>query len=148
MKRFALAVMALGGLTLAAASQTADAKKELGKLQGTWNVVALEANGQKAPAELIKNAKLVFKGDTYTFHSGDQVIEGMVSLDLTKTPKQIDAKQLSGPGKGKTRKGIYQLEGDDLKLCLGQAGGDVRPKTFATAEGEPARLYVLKRAKP
>jgi uncharacterized protein (TIGR03067 family) len=69
-------------------------------------------------------------------------------VDPTKTPKELDAKHLTGASKGKTLKGIYRLQGDELQLCFGPPGDDLRPKTFTTKEGEPVRLYTLKRAKP
>ena len=41
--------------------------------------------------------------------------------------------------------GIYELKGDDLKMCVGMDGD--RPKEFATQAGINTMLFVLKRDK-
>lgn len=65
-------------------------------------------------------------------------------IDASKDPKQIDiAWQLNGPT---TIKGIYALDGDELRLCLGDAGKD-RPAAFPE-KPKPGDLTILKRAKP
>jgi hypothetical protein len=40
--------------------------------------------------------------------------------------------------------GIYELSGDELKICLADPGAD-RPKEFASAKGSKATYMVLKR---
>jgi uncharacterized protein (TIGR03067 family) len=149
MKRYALGLAAIGLLMAANAPQGGDTQKELQKFQGAWSVVALEINGRKAPAELLKNSRVEFKGDKYTFRSGEQTVEGTVTrADPSKTPKEIDTQHSTGASKGKTVKGIYEVEGDTLKLRLGIPGDSERPKTFVLKAGEPGRLYVLKHNKP
>ena len=48
--------------------------------------------------------------------------------------------------KGKTALGIYELEGDTLKLCYSQPGKD-RPKEFTAAKGSGQAMSVWKRDK-
>ncbi len=51
-----------------------------------------------------------------------------------------------GSKKGETRKGIYLLEGDRLKICF--SNEDDRPKELtAKAESEQV-MYTLRREKP
>lgn len=65
-------------------------------------------------------------------------------LDAGKEPKQIDiAGQLNGPP---VYKGIYILDGDELRLCLGDPGKD-RPAAFPE-KPKPGELTILKRQKP
>ncbi|MFL5338583.1 MAG: sigma-70 family RNA polymerase sigma factor [Gemmataceae bacterium] len=65
-------------------------------------------------------------------------------LDAGKDPKQIDiAGQLNGPT---VIKGIYVLDGDELRLCLGAAGKD-RPAAFPE-KPEPGEVLILHRQKP
>ena len=52
-----------------------------------------------------------------------------------------------GPEKGNTSLGIYQLEGDDLKLCLTITAKD-RPAEFAAKPKSGLGIEVLKREKP
>src|SRR5262245_54734967 len=49
------------------------------------------------------------------------------TLYPAKSPKQIDFKYVKD---GKTLLGIYELSGDDLKLCLAESGKE-RPSSFA-----------------
>ena len=62
-------------------------------------------------------------------------------VDATKTPKEIDLNM-----EGQVGKGIYELEGDTLKIAHGEVG-DARPKEFPKA-GSGLTVLVLKRAKP
>jgi hypothetical protein len=43
--------------------------------------------------------------------------------------------------------GIYELDGDNLKICLALPGKD-RPMVFATAAENAQQLVVYKRDKP
>jgi uncharacterized protein (TIGR03067 family) len=74
-----------------------------------------------------------------------------VTLDDTKNPKFIDLTIVKSHGANATDKdeagkilpGIYALEGDRLKLCLGVTS---RPASF-DGRGEDTVLLVLERAK-
>jgi uncharacterized protein (TIGR03067 family) len=82
-------------------------------LQGTWTLVSGEKDGEPLPEQDIKNSKLTIAGDTHTVQVGEMIIKGTHKLDATKKPKQIDLTYESGPNKGKTLLGIYELEGDE-----------------------------------
>ncbi len=65
-------------------------------------------------------------------------------LDASKDPKQIDiAGQLRG---APVYKGVYILEGDELRLCLGDVGKD-RPAAFPE-KPKPGEITILQRKKP
>ncbi len=66
-------------------------------------------------------------------------------LDDSKEPKQIDitVSLIKGPTVG-VIKGIYDLEGDELRLCLGEIGKD-RPAAFPE-KPKLGELLVLRRA--
>jgi RNA polymerase sigma factor (sigma-70 family) len=70
-------------------------------------------------------------------------------LDPSHQPHHIDLvfkdeASLSAIPSG-TLKGIYQLEGDTLKLCLPVKGDQVRPGEFKASPGSNRHLVVLKR---
>src|SRR5438128_1339210 len=93
--------------------------KDHAALQGEWAIVSAESNGEPPPAGLLDGAKFAFSGNKLTLLGK----EGMFELDASKSPRQIDFIR------GKTRQiGIYELNGDSLKLCVGPA--DDRPKEF------------------
>jgi uncharacterized protein (TIGR03067 family) len=144
MKPFALIILAAG---LAVAADTPkEAARELAKLQGTWNAVAVEEDGERLPAEKTKGWKLVIKDNKYTFEAGKASAEGIYRLDPAKTPKAVDATRTNGPDKGKTLLGIYRLDGDRLMMCFAEPGQKNRPASFVTKKGAGLRMYVLKRA--
>jgi uncharacterized protein (TIGR03067 family) len=66
-------------------------------------------------------------------------------LDASKNPKQIDItiSRINGPTVG-VIKGIYVLDGDELRLCLGEMGKD-RPADFPE-KPKPGEVLVLRRA--
>jgi hypothetical protein len=51
-----------------------------------------------------------------------------------------------GSKKGETKKGIYLLEGDRLKICFGNE--DDRPKELTAEADSEQVMYTLRRKKP
>jgi RNA polymerase sigma factor (sigma-70 family) len=119
------------------------AKGDKEQIQGTWKVVKEEVNGAESAdsEELKKKCKWVITGDKITIEFDGQNAEFTYSLDLKKTPKTIDLKNVGG----EKMEGIYSLQGDELKICTALVGKE-RPQEFDTKSGE-ATLLVLKRAK-
>src|SRR5262249_30534152 len=116
-----------------------DAKKE--KLEGTWAVVSGEKGGEKAPEGELEGVKIIIAGDKMTFQQGGKDQEGSIKLDPGKKPKEIDITRGE-----KTARGIYELTGDTLKLCVAFTGSD-RPTQFKTEAGAQVMMLVLKREK-
>jgi uncharacterized protein (TIGR03067 family) len=122
-------------------------KAELGPLEGNWNVVALEVDGQPMPAGMLGTARIVVEGDRFQSLGMGAVYEGTMKLDPSANPKTFDLTFTAGPEKGNTSLGIYELDADDWKLCLTTRGGG-RPKRFATEPGTGHALETLKRGNP
>lgn len=121
-------------------------KKDVDAIQGTWKIVALEADGKQAPAEIVATLKLTFKGDTLTFTPGEPGFSNYTyKLDPTTKPASFDMTHADGDNKGETQKGIYSLEGNHLRICLGKA--DNRPKEFTTTANSGQALYTMEREK-
>jgi len=118
------------------------------RLQGAWEVVSAEVAGMQAPAAEVKGARLTISGTTCTRQKTGQAQgeRDSFKLDPNKTPKTIDLTIEEGPSKGQTGLGIYELNGDQLKLCLGRAGLPNRPTAFASPKGSDAQYVVLRRA--
>jgi uncharacterized protein (TIGR03067 family) len=135
------------GLLVAAEDQKDDAKKDLDKLQGTWKAESAEADGNALPDEVVKQMKLVVKGDKYTFTAGPMEEKGTLKLDPSKKPAEVDIMIEEGEDKGKTQLGLYQLDGDTFKICFGRAGEKERPKELAAKAGSGTGMFVLKREK-
>jgi uncharacterized protein (TIGR03067 family) len=122
-------------------------------LQGTWVTVSLINDGKtvvdgNAPPKEGPVTKLTYEGNGWMVKVGEEVAaSGVFSLDLTKTPKEIDVMDKSGTENEKTQLGIYELDGDTYKYCLAPAG-QPRPTEFTSEPGSGHALIVSKREKP
>ena len=136
--------------SFAAAIAVADDKSanDAKNLQGTWQAVEVEANGEKSPADQVKELKIVFKGDeVVVVRSGSEDPKNKFKLDSSKTPKTIDVIPIDGSDKGKLHAGIYSLKKGRLTLCLNIFGKDpaLRPTEFKTKASDGVGLVTLKR---
>jgi uncharacterized protein (TIGR03067 family) len=125
--------------------------KDKDALQGTWRVLSAEAQGVTTPVD--REFTLTFRGER--LHQLDKQPNGAdfqysFKLDSAKDPKTIDmvitkaADEKDQREVGKKLFGIYALDGDKLRLCIGVAG---RPTTFATRGKRDTVMLVLQRAK-
>jgi uncharacterized protein (TIGR03067 family) len=121
-------------------------KAEVEKLQGTWNVVALETADMKMPENAVKGSKIVVKKDMFITISMGATYKGTFKIDVSGTPKTLDLTFTEGPEKGKTNLGIYELDGETWKICLNVTGKD-RPKEFIAKAGSGFVLETLRREK-
>lgn len=122
-------------------------KKDLVLLQGEWSMVSGSADGQPMPAQMLKQMKRICKGDeTSTTMAGQVFFKAKFTIDPTRIPKTIDYQMTQGFTKGKRQLGIYELEGDTFKSCIGRAGGE-RPSDFTSKPGDGRTLSVWKRDK-
>jgi uncharacterized protein (TIGR03067 family) len=139
------------GVVLLVAADKADkpAAKDQDKIQGVWETTAVEFNGRNLTDDGVK-LKLVFKGNTMSV-DGDENIQKdyakfTFKLDPSTSPKAIDMTVTEGNQKDTAIEGIYELKGDDLKMCFKVAGKD-RPAKFESPEGEQIAYVVMKRHK-
>ena len=145
--RLALLALPLAALSLVGSACAADpdaVKKELAKLEGTWQLKSYSVVGKaKTAAELAKTTA-VFEGGTITIKSeGRPPEKSEIALDPAAKPKAIDVRE------SKTApavKGIYELDGDKLKICARVPNQGERPTEFAT-EGDTLVVMSFERAK-
>ncbi len=123
-------------------------------VQGTWKVVTFEESTREMPAEAVKQFRVTITEKTFRMATPDwKAIEGTYQLDAGKKPKWFDLTDVTitkpPPDKAKSTrkvlKGIYELDGDTLKIVLRQAEGGERPKDFAGGQG--LAVLILKRDK-
>ena len=118
------------------------AKTDDDLLQGTWQATAFDTGGGKLPPEA-QTTKFIFKdGKLSTSHNGNAPeSNGDYKLDATAKPKTIDLIK----GK-KVDPGIYQLDGDTLKLAIAR-GPDVKRPTEFKSDGMTTVVVTFKRMK-
>jgi uncharacterized protein (TIGR03067 family) len=136
------------GLLIAADEKKDDvAKKDVETLQGEWAMNSHEFNGEKLAEEKIKDYKRTVKDDHFTVVLGDKtVVEGTFTLDASKKPKTIDITLENVDLKGKKMLGIYEIDGDTYKVCLG-APDIERPTEFVSKPDSSQALTTWKRVK-
>src|SRR5271156_314856 len=116
MKTKLLSLAALLLFAVAAFPQD-ETKTEHMKFQGKWAIESAVADGKELPAEVVKVFAMTFKGDAYTVSIGAEKTEGTFTLDPSKNPKTIDIVPDNGPDRGKKQPGIYEIDGDKIKIC-------------------------------
>jgi uncharacterized protein (TIGR03067 family) len=133
-------------LVLFAASAVAqgDAQKEQAKFQGTWVIESAQADGKEIPSDVFKSFKMTFKGDAYAVQMGQEKIEGAFRLDPSANPKKIDIQPENGPDRGRVQAGVYEFDGDKLKICAAPPGKD-RPAGFDTKDKPGQTLLILRK---
>jgi uncharacterized protein (TIGR03067 family) len=123
-------------------------KKDRKQIEGTWRLVALEVDGNKAKEEDAKKLTVVNGSDgTWSLRSEDKEIsKGTSTIDPTSKPKTIDFIPTEGQGKGNQYAGIYESGEKTRKLCFAPVGKD-RPTEFSSMPGSHYILVVFEREK-
>ena len=129
------------------ADDKADLEKEVRKLQGAWTFESSETGGKELPASELAGLILTFEGDKHTVKKGNEMVQvGTQKLDPSKSPKTIDVTVAEGLNKGAVMLGIYEIDGDTLKVCF-DPQGKKRPTEFKSAPGSGNFVNVHKRVK-
>ena len=130
-----------------------DARDEMKKLEGTWTIVNLEADGKThLPKDFVQQGlpkKLKIVGDKIDSFLGGEAAR--ISIDPKQKPKHLDLRNV---GEKEADKWIYALDGDDLKLAVtfdlklfsSEPADRSRPKSFET-KGNKVIVINLKREK-
>ncbi len=140
----------LAGLGLHNASGDAqDAfKAELKAMAGLWRPISAENNGFKSSEENLKGElwNRDADGKWAMQRDGKTVVEWAIkSIDATAKPKTIDIEVASGTYKGVVYRGIYELDGDTLRICFALPDRAERPTEFSAGKGSLSALSEFKR---
>jgi uncharacterized protein (TIGR03067 family) len=128
-------------------------KEQTDKLQGAWKVMSADVAGKDVPPASMGMDQILFKGDKMILKKGDKEIGTWgFRVDPRSKPPQMDWLRLDDNA---SWPGIYELKGDELRLCFplapkkGQKAKVTisRPENFET-KGKPIFLLVARRVKP
>jgi RNA polymerase sigma-70 factor (ECF subfamily) len=141
----------------------ADGDKDFDSLQGTWNIETMGWGDDSLPKELMKGYKFVFAGNKLTWEAAigmtrqsggkisvaDGAYPGDFKIDPSKKPMEIDIilhlKQ-RGATVDKTCRGIYEIEGDALKMYYYSVDTGRRPIEFSSKGDRKIGYITLTRA--
>jgi uncharacterized protein (TIGR03067 family) len=118
--------------------------QDLEKLQGTWYVTDVEADGAAMPVLNVGQASITLDGKRFTSEGLGHDYSGVIEIFSSQNPKAFDLTFTAGPPEGLVNRGIYRLEGDAWTICLATRGG-ARPKSFATRADSGLVLERLER---
>jgi uncharacterized protein (TIGR03067 family) len=130
-------------------SRADDARQELLKLQGTWQLESLEEAKKDAKTVTkadVKGRTLFVGSEVFLMRDGERVVQAG-TLRLLPAKRAVDAVVRKGEYEGNTMLGVYELKGDTLRVCF-DPEGDGRPKGFAAKAGSGLLVAVYKRVKP
>ncbi len=145
--RFALAPLVLFAIVLglfAAPVPKAGKVKDEEAILGVWQVEKLEFGpGVPAPSVDFTQVRFTFKaGGKMVMTMGEMPAkEGEYKLDPAAKAKAIDLTE-----SGRVVPGLYELDGDTLKLCIAEGQNGARP-TELKPDGMRVALATLKRVK-
>jgi uncharacterized protein (TIGR03067 family) len=157
MLRLALALSAVAMATFTAAGADPKPMDDLTALQGNWKPLQCDHEGvpQMQP-EQMKQVTVVFDKNEYFLYFKDKDRDGKpkvlllallsVSLDPATSPKSINFEFKDGPLKGQKRHGIYELTGNQLKMCYGPADKP-KPTEFKSPANSGYFLEIWARQK-
>jgi uncharacterized protein (TIGR03067 family) len=120
-------------------------------LQGTWQVVAVEAQGKKytdKDPELapFKELRITFKGDKVSGPAGEEFANPFVLKAAGKT-KVIELTAGETNGQELIHRALYEVNGDTLRLCTRRGRLNAEPpKAFAGTD--ETIIFTFRRVKP
>ncbi|QDU21391.1 TIGR03067 domain-containing protein [Urbifossiella limnaea] len=153
MRRVSLAAVAaaLGFLGTVTAQPPAAPAGDLAVMQGNWKPLAIQHEGKsQAPVDEMAKLTAVFDGSEYHLYYADKsknpptvlkLAVMTVALDPSTRPKGITFEFAGGNLKGQKRHGIYEVAGNELKLCYGPVDRP-RPTQFVAPAGSGHFLEV------
>ncbi len=113
-------------------------------IDGNWQAVEAEFNGQHIDEEYLSVITLNIDKDRCTIHIGGTTDSGTLKFIPHVVPMAFDFTSTEGPSIGKTFKAIYKNTGGYLIVCYNTAGSD-RPKTFVSTIDNHYSLVRYKR---
>jgi uncharacterized protein (TIGR03067 family) len=118
---------------------------DISSLQGRWQITSLEMKGAPLPGTLFANAQIIVDGDWFTSLGMGAEYGGRMTVDATAQPKRFSVKfDGDGPESGRTNHAIYELNGDDWRICVDVSGNGV-PAEFKTTPGDTFAYETLAR---
>ncbi len=115
------------------------------EFEGEWQMVSGVMDGVAMKESDVKWVRRITKGGEMAVVAGPQtMLKVTFTHDSSKSPKTIDYVITAGANKGKSQLGIYEFDGDLLRVCMGSPGRS-RAMKFASTRGDGGTFTVWKR---
>jgi len=112
-------------------------------LAGIWEMIRAELAGADAPDLLALHVQLELTADTYTVRFAGQIADHGT---FTLAANTLTITGTAGPNAGRTIPCLYELAGDELRICYGLDG--TPPAALATAPDTQLYLATYRRKSP
>ena len=135
-------------------------KDDQGLLQGTWKPITAIADGDKIPEIQFEDGSVEIAGDRMVFKVEGRVEEiCKLTLDPNQKPKSIDLAVIDEKGivqkltnnKNEAiewvRKGIYSIDGNQLRVCTPDGVGVPRPTQFDALAGTGLTVMTFQKVR-
>ena len=125
-----------------------EVQADLDKLQGIWDCKSWIFDGERAEHSG-QGFESIYAGNQITLkRQGREYRHGIVTINPARSPKAVNTWDLDGPFADRTNRGIYELEGDKLKVCFALDPDGDRPTEFASEPGSKRLYLIYERRKP
>ena len=129
-----------------AADPAAKANDDAEKIQGSWKIESAQNNGRTSPADANKLVTIVISADKLSLKVGGQTV-GEMTYKLDAAHGWIDLVDIRERVK-RVGHGIYELKGDDLKVCYPETSNERSTAFESKSDNSPNDvLLMLKREK-
>lgn len=134
-------VVCLGTASPAAVPNSPEIDRD--KLLGQWTAMSGETSGGAFKPDDLKNTSLNADSELWLYGKAN-IKGGQFALNPGQKPKTIDVTAWNGVAEGPTVLGIYELDGDTLRLCWAESGKP-RPAEFAASGKDGVTLMTFHR---
>lgn len=110
---------------------------------GMWELIKAEMDGESAPDELSRRTQLRLTEAEYCVYFDGEVMDRGTIRTVDASRKTLQFHGVDGANCGRTFCGIYQNNGDRLRICFGLDGRE--PTEFTTAGGQSRYLAMYRR---
>ncbi len=117
-------------------------------IAGIWILTNAVIDGTDRPPPSSERVVYHFKAGKVLIRTRTNEQSGTYEIFPGRRPPAIDLALGTGADKGKRAKGLYELNGDELKICMPKDKDAERPREVASKKESGTVLLVLKRDKP
>jgi uncharacterized protein (TIGR03067 family) len=115
----------------------------MNSLEGRWQPLYAELDGEQAPQEVLQQTELEFAAGIYTVRFGGTAADtGSFAVDA-EANHQLTLHGAIGPNAGRTIPCLFKFIDGTLMICFGFGG--TRPDNFRTAPGTQRYLVTYSR---